>query len=420
MIDYTESYSQRDTYKLVEKLTYGNYASELDFLKNLVTEIVKHDDFEIVGGRVWKLNPDTHSYSLKFQYGNVAKIPDEYNLPIEDQPILKELSEKHTALNYESDPVLIEKGIFIYSVTGVGNIIKVGKNKFFNYVLGFNAKEILQSFYETLSIISSVATITLRDLKNQLQHEKIQRDLTKASEIQRNLLPDHYTEFHDYKIFGVCLPDTGGVGGDYFDYLKNLDDEEETLGVLISDAASKGLSAAIQALFVSGAIRMAREFSPKISSLMSRLNTLINETFPYERFVTLFYCELSLSSNRLVLYANAGHCAPLHYRPSIDRFKMLGPTGGLLGIIKHQKFNVENQRMQPGDILVLYTDGINEAQNEKRELYGEQRMMDIIRKHHKESSKDIAYRILEDVQKYSSDSSYTDDKTLVVIKRDEA
>ena len=411
-----ETLNQREIYKIVENITLGDYQNEIDFLKNLVEEVVNYKDFQIVGGRIWQLNPDDLSYTIRYQYGKVHKIPDNYTLFVKDQPVLAELHEKRTTLRNEDDPVLMSKGILVYSVTGAGEIVKLPSGKFYKFVLGFNADEILQSFFETLNIISSVATITMRTFSTEEQ-KKMQKDIIKASEIQRNLLPEHYVEFYDYKIYGVCIPDSA-VGGDYFDYLHNSAEEEESIGIVISDAASKGLPAAIQALFVSGAIRMAQAFSPKISTMFSRLNTLIFDTFPYERFVTLFYCELMPTSNRLVLYANAGHCSPIYYRAEKDEMFELEPTGGLLGLVQHQKFNVENIVMRPGDILALYTDGISEAQNEDNVAYGEKRLSDMIRLHKDKDAKELNLLIIEDVQKYAALGKYNDDRTLIIIKRD--
>ncbi len=408
--------TQRDTYKLVEKFATGKFKNEITFLKSLVNDIVNHGEFEIIGGRVWELNAPEKCYVLQHQHGKSSKIPLGHKIALTDYPILSELAHKRTSLHHETDEYLKNKGIDLYSVTAVGDIIRIGSNYYYKYVLGFNAKHILQSFYETLNVISSVASIKIRDLTHKEAHKKLQRDINKASEIQRNLLPQHFLQFHDFEIFGLCVPDSE-VGGDFFDYLMNKSDEEDRVGIVISDAASKGLPAAIQALFVSGALRMAQSFSPKISSLLSRLNTLIFDTFPYERFVTLFYCELTLSSNRLVLYANAGHCAPIHYRYEDDSIRMLQPTGGLLGIIREQAFNVENVRLKPNDILVLYTDGISEAMNKSEQLYGEERICKIIRKYKDESAKHIAYMLIEDVQKFNAGSTYNDDKTIVVVKR---
>jgi len=206
------------------------------------------------------------------------------------------------------------------------------------------------------------------------------------------------------------------VGGDYFDYLSTA--ENDRLGVVISDAASKGLPAAVQALFVSGAMRMGVSFETKMSSLIGRLNTLIYDTFPHERFVSLCYCELTHSANGLVLYANAGHCPPLHYRSADGHIARLEPTGGILGIVAEQQFRVENINMGHGDILVMFTDGITEAQDRTGTLYGEDRLRDLLRMYHTEPANVIAQAILEDVQQFAANARYSDDKTLIVIRRD--
>ncbi len=418
MSNYNDSLNQREIYKLVEQLTTREFNGELDFLNALVEDIIHHPEFEITGGRVWELHPEREAYELRYQTGNIREIPKSYTLTVEQQPILRELTKKRTALSRETDELLIDHGIAFYSVTGVGDIVKIGKEKYYKWVLGFNADYILQSFYETLSIISSVATITLKEHSVSRLQKKIHRDIVKAAEIQKNLIPEHYLEFYDYKIYGVCLPDSD-VGGDYFDYLRGMQEEEDRLGILISDAASKGLSAAIQALFVSGAVRMAQIFSPRIATMLYRLNNIIFDTFPYERFVTLFYCELTLSSNRLVRYANAGHCAPIHYSAETGKVSYLRATGGLLGIMKEQKFKIENVSLMPGDILVLYTDGLSEAQNNMGELFGEDRIVEVIRNNKAETPKNITLALLDSVVKFADDLRYSDDKTIVVIKRDE-
>jgi len=411
-----QSSIQKKIYRLVEQITNEKFDDEISFLTNLVKRVIDTPDFEIIGGRIWRKNTDDNTYSIVFQYGNVKKIPDNYTLSIEDQPVLKELWQKGTMLRRETDQVLKDSGIFIYSVTGVGEIIKTPYGRFYEYVLGFNAEQILQSFYETLSIISTVASARLKDYRLTRYQEKIQRDIHKAADIQRRLLPDHFVSFSDFEIYGICLPDSE-VGGDYFDYFESLENEEDRLGILVADAASKGLSAAIQVLFVSGAVKMALKFSPKISAMFYNLNNLIYETFPLERFVTMFYCELTNASNRLVLYANAGHVEPIHYRDENQSFRFLGSTGGILGIVPNQKYNVENIRLKQGDILVITTDGITEAQNEANEFFGHERLLDIIKDNKDLSAKEIALLIMEGVQIFSNNSSYNDDKTVIVIKR---
>ena len=127
--------------------------------------------------------------------------------------------------------------------------------------------------------------------------------------------------------------------------------------------------------------------------------------------------ELTRAENRLVLYANAGHCSPIKYSIKKDKFTELKPTGGLLGIVERQRFGLENTRMDKGDVLVLFTDGISEAQDENGELFGEERLKELIKQFHYLPAKELAYCIIDKIANYSKNSSYTDDSTIVVIKR---
>lgn len=413
---------QLNTQNIIEELTKGEIHDDFEFLKTIVRDLQSNKDFEISGGRIWKLFPEKKAYALVFQHGQVQDIPGDYQVLVESDPKLFELTTQHTLIAQEEDPILRNKGIFIYSMAGVGGYQKVNGKKYFRYILGFNAMEISQEFYATLGIISSFISIKLNEFYEEQLQKRIKKDIFTASTIQKNLFPDHKLDFADYKIFGTCIQSGGdaNVGGDYFDYFHNQEREEDRLGILIADAASSGLPAAVQAVFLSGAVKMAQVFSPKISTMVSRLNTLIFDAFPFERPVSMLYCEFTLSSNRLVQYANAGHVAPIHYSPSENQFQFLEPTGGLLGILRNQKYVVENVRMLPGDILVLYSDGITEAANTEGKFFGRNRLQELIKVNSCSDPEGIVYKIIEDVEKFAGAGQYVDDKTLVVIKRLEA
>lgn len=410
--------TQKQIYRIVDKLASAKYANEMDLLSSVMREIVDRADIEISGGRIWELDPSDDAYTLRYQYGSLDAVPDNYTVTVEEYPMFGALPVKRTVMDYETDEVLRRTGIRLYSATGIGELVKRKSGKYYPYALAFNAPQISDKFFDMINIIGSAVGIRLRDLERQQQQRVIEKDLSQAWEIQKGLLPDHETIFRDYHLFGISIPDRI-VGGDYFDYLRPPNNYEERLSVLVSDASSKGMAAAIQALFVSGAIRMGVGFDLKMASLLSRLNTLIYETFPYERFVTLFYCELISSDKGLLLYANAGHCNPIHYRAKTRDFYLLPTTGSMLGISPDQRFRIENINMSPGDILLLYTDGIIEAQNKQGKLFGENRLKTILRKMHTKTPREIGYACIEAAQVFSAgaEDRYSDDKTLVVIKR---
>ena len=170
-------------------------------------------------------------------------------------------------------------------------------------------------------------------------------------------------------------------------------------------------------MYVSGALRMASHFQIKISPMLFRLNQLVNKIFSDDKFTTLFYGEISNDKKGLFLFANAGHNPPMFYEKKTGQIILLQPTGPLLGPAPNSKFDTDHINFQRGDLLVIYSDGVIESANDKFDLYGEERLQKIILESCNLKPKEIAARILDNIFKFStSESSYQDDKTLVVIK----
>jgi sigma-B regulation protein RsbU (phosphoserine phosphatase) len=216
-------------------------------------------------------------------------------------------------------------------------------------------------------------------------------------------------------MYGVSLPERI-VGGDFFDYLQASGDKER-IGIVIGDAASKGLSAAAQALYVSGALRMGVEYQTKMDAFITRINRLVHRTFTAEQFLSMVYLELTTSDKGLLFYVNAGHSNPVLLRDKTDEVEMLPATGQILGPFPDERYRTDFTVMNKGDILLLYTDGITEAANSDGELYGEHRLITQLKQHRSRSPKEICQLILEDVQIHNRMVQYSDDKTVLVIKR---
>ena len=415
-IHYKDSNNIRNTLKIVEELAAGNYKQELIFLKKLVHAIVLDPNFNISSGRVWEINNDCTSYVLKYQTGNKRKLKPNFTININDYIELKELVKTKIFINEESNELLRSKGIKLFSTTGVGEYIKAPNNKkYFKYLLSFNADNIPIEFNETLAIIGNVASLTLRNIKNNEKEYKINKELSAAGEIQHQILPPSAISFCDFDVYGICH-NASSVGGDYFDYFQNTNDEENSLGIVVFDAASKGLTASIEAFYVSGAIRMANYFRPRMSTLLYRLNNLIFNYFPYDRFVTLFYIELTSSQNRLALYSNAGHCPAIHFKEN-GHIDFLKATNSFLGLSINQKFNVESITIKKGDRIIIYSDGITEAQNAEGEQYGVNRLVQLIKNNKHLNSKELVMSIINNIEIFTNGAKYNDDKTVVVITR---
>jgi len=406
----------RKLYRTIENLASRHVENEEDLLKQVIEEIVQNEDVNVKGGRVWKFDAKQGAYVLLHQTGDMESIKKGYTIKVKDYPIFLELPKSRTFLGSEQDQYLRKRGIFKYSATGVGEKVKWRNNVLYRYVFAFNADHLDESLTSTLNIISSALTSVLRSKKLERRQQVLEKDLDRASEIQRSILPQHELRFQSYEVYGVSLPDRI-VGGDFFDYLVG-EGEDERVGIVIGDAASKGFSAAAQALYTSGALRMGFDYQTKIGSLLSRVNKLLHRTFTEEHFITLVYCELTDARNGLVLYANCGHNNPILVR-SNGRAEMIEATGQILGPFPDEKFRTDNFSMQKGDVLLLYTDGVSEASNEQGDFFGEERIVELVNQFRSLSAKDITVRILEEVQKFNSMGTRTDDKTIVTIKRND-
>lgn len=414
---------QKKLYKTIESFYKDapKFKTDTELLRHVLDQIIHSEEIEIIGGRIWALNPRRTAYILVEQMGDIDPIEDGYRIEIEDYPMFREVGNKRSVIAKETDDYLIKKGIYHYSATGVGERYKIklgnddrDKSYVYEYLIALNAKQLGNDLLDTLNIISTTLSslIKARDIETEARSNLV--ELEKAREIQRNILPEHELTFGNYEMFGISIPEKI-VGGDFFDYLHSS--ESDILGIAVGDAASKGISAAAQSLYVSGALRMGVQFDTKITSLIKRVNRLVYEIFPFERFVTLFYCELFKDSKGLCLYVNAGHNRPLHYKASSENVDELATTGPVLGPSPEQEYFYESFLIKKGDILVLYTDGIVEAMNSKFELYGEERLKKVILDNKDKSPKEICNSIVESVQIYSAEAEYADDKTLVVIKR---
>jgi sigma-B regulation protein RsbU (phosphoserine phosphatase) len=405
----------RKLYKTIEAIASQSFENEEELLRRVLHAVVDNSEINIKGGRAWKFDPRSAAYVLMYQTGDIETIKKHYQIKLKDYPIFCELPKMRTVLASEQNTYLRERGILKYSATGIGEIISWRGKTLYKYVLAFNAERLDDSLSSTLNIISTALSSVLRSKKVEQEAEQLERDIDKAREIQKSILPQHEMQFHKYELYGVSLP-ARIVGGDFFDYLQ-IENDTERLGVVIGDAASKGLSAAAQALYISGALRMGFEYQTKISSLLARVNKLLNKTFSEEQFVTLFYGELTDDRNGLVLFANCGHNSPIVYRAITKSIHFLETTGQILGPFPNETFRTENILMNNGDILLLYTDGVSEAFNDLGEFYGEQRIAEKVKECHHLNSKEITLHLLEDVQTFSASNDHADDKTIVTIKR---
>ncbi|HMS64243.1 MAG TPA: PP2C family protein-serine/threonine phosphatase [Ignavibacteria bacterium] len=412
---------QKKLYRTLENIIKEapKIEKEEELLGYVLQQIINNEEISIIGGRLWKLNDKHDAFKLIEQKGSVDMIRKDYEVKIDKYPMFKKVGLNRSVIAEETDEYLIEKGIYHYSATGVGERYKLKDSNdevffLYQYLIALNAKSLAGDLLNTLNIISMTLSSILRTKGIESTVKENLQELEKAREIQRSILPEHEMKFGNYEMFGMSIPDQI-VGGDFFDYLEN--EEKDRIGIAIGDAASKGISAAAQSLYVSGALKMGVGFNTKMTEMIGRINNLVYETFPYERFVTLFFCELIDDKKGLCQYVNAGQNPPLFYNADSGIIETLDSTGSVLGPAPNQKYFSDSINFKINDILLLYTDGIAEATNENFEFYGEDRIKEEITKHKDRSPKEICNLICQNVSVFSAKGIYSDDRTLVTIKR---
>jgi phosphoserine phosphatase RsbU/P len=410
----TMSMTQRTLYKTIEKIGSRSYASEDEMLRAILVEIVKNDRINIVGGRIWKLVPGERAYELVVEEGAVEPVGAGFRLRIGEYSVFDAVARQRTVLSSETDRTLRSKGIRKYSATGIGETVRLGRTAYYEFLMAFNTVTSDTAMVYTLNIASQAMTQLLEARRRETEKRILESEMEHAAALQQQILPPHEYRFGTYELYGMSLPERI-VGGDFFNY-HPVPGDAERMAVSIGDAASKGLPAAVQALFVSGALMMGVEFESKISSMLRRVNSISRRIFPTDRLVSLFYCELFRDSAGLVLYANAGHPYPIHYHAATRSCSTLAVTGPIIGLLPDARFNVNSCTLQKNDLLLLYTDGITEASTGEEE-FGEQRLMELVRAHAAATPKVLCAHIVDAVQQYGVDGPYADDKTLVAIKR---
>lgn len=251
-------------------------------------------------------------------------------------------------------------------------------------------------------------------IEDQAKEQRVLQELDIARNIQVAFLPENTPEIPGFDASAICIP-AQETGGDYYDIIC-LDDEKAAIA--IGDVSGKGIQAAFYMTFTKGVIHSLCSIFPSPKMLMFRANKLFTENATRGTFISMIYGVLNVKE-RSFTYIRAGH-NPMLYKKADGTISWLQPPGVALGMAKGEAFNKVSQeekiQLDKGDVLVLYTDGITEAQNENEEFYDEKRLKRLIKREKTNSSKELRDLIIEDVRTFIGDSLQFDDMTLVVIK----
>ena len=278
--------------------------------------------------------------------------------------------------------------------------VAVGEGQFivsFSFLKGKKTEEI----YQGLNILRHAISSKVRE-------DQIIKLLAEARSIQESILPQKQPRFEGFDIHVASLP-ADVVGGDYYDYIWI---DGSILGLAIADATGHGLPAALQVRDVYMGLRMGSTREYKIAQTIQKLNRLINREKLTSRFVSLFYGELEASG--VVIYINAGHNPPMVFRRK--KIEYLTEGGPVLGPLPDRRYNRGVVRLEPGNLLLLYTDGLIEATNGADEEFGLERVTACVRQHARDSAQAIVELLFQKVKKWRGDRPQEDDITVMVVK----
>jgi sigma-B regulation protein RsbU (phosphoserine phosphatase) len=249
------------------------------------------------------------------------------------------------------------------------------------------------------------------------ENERLQSELAIAREVQAQLFPKAAPALRGLKLAGVCQP-ARSVSGDYYDFLSI---SERAVAFAIGDVAGKGISAALLMAAIQSNMRTQlaatdgnRPNGFSTAPLVAALNRQLYANTAPEKYAT-FYFALYDDVEHIVTYTNAGHLPPMLVRKQL--VEQLEPTGTVVGAFPSAKYEEQKIALEPGDILVAYTDGMVEPENVYGEMFGEERLRELVLRHAGEDSNEIIARAMEAVVQWTGSGELQDDMTMLIARR---
>jgi len=269
-------------------------------------------------------------------------------------------------------------------------------------------------FLELFSSLAGQVGVAFRNAEQTadlIAAKEQQRELEIAKNIQLSLLPTRIPEVAGIRLGGICIP-AKEVGGDYYDYLCH---DNGRLDLVIADVSGHNVGAA---LIMSEARTMIRSRSGKFSKpdeLLRELNQFLYEDLTKaELFITLFYLQYQ-PDTRVVEYASAGHSPTLLWQAAQSQCLRLDPEGLIVGVKKDFFYEKDSYKLASGDVMLLYTDGLIEAENDHNEFFGEERLAELLRENHHLQPQELINYIVDQVRLFTGHQNFKDDVSMIVL-----
>jgi serine phosphatase RsbU (regulator of sigma subunit) len=266
-------------------------------------------------------------------------------------------------------------------------------------------RELLQ----TLAIEASTVLENARLLEEERVKQKIEEELNVARTIQQSLLPRSLPDRGWFRVSASSVA-SHQVGGDYFDVVP-VDDS--CWAAVVADVSGKGVSSALLASLLQGALLTVARDAKLLESRMQRINRYLNERTEGEKYATIFYGLLDRAGG--LTYVNAGHCSPILCTRA-GEYEYLKTTSMPVGLIEETEFQSDTRQLRPGDKLVIYSDGVTEAANPEGDFFGKKRLREIVTAHAAAGCGELHDAVIEAVTAFIGTAPQADDITLLVAE----
>lgn len=289
------------------------------------------------------------------------------------------------------------------------------KNKMIGHISLFNKKD--RDFTpEDQRLLSIIAIQSAQIIENARLYEEerkllaLEEDQKAARRIQQSLLPKENPMIKGMEIFGQTIP-AKEVGGDYYDFIR-IDDSQ--MGIVIADVVGKGTPAALLMSNLQATLRSEALANRGVKDTVGRVNFTLSKFMDMGKFISLFYGVLDIQ-NKTFAYSNAGHNYPFLLGKD-DNVRKLEKGGVVLGTFNDFTYEEETVQLKSGDLMLLYTDGITEATNDKDEMFEEDRLLELLKRNRRSSAQELSQKIVDEVLSFQGTLPQSDDLTLVLLK----
>ena len=275
------------------------------------------------------------------------------------------------------------------------------------------ANQFSEKDLEWLAVLATQVAIAIdkaRLHEDLLEKKRLDEELRIAREVQLSLLPTSAPNLEGLDIAGINVP-SRNIGGDYYDFIPIV---QGHLGIVVADVVGKGIPASIIMASFRAFLRAEIRNNYAIQTIWAKVNNLLCEILQINQFVTAFYGVLDLGRRRFT-YSNAGHHPALLLRPE-GKWRQLSRGGTVLGAFAEAAYEEEFVDFVPGDLFVLYTDGLLEAENEAEQMFGLNRLKRVVRSKAHLPAAELCDAIYTELRRFTKGDRLNDDTTIVVAK----